>query len=351
MGDFISVILPCRNEEKTIGECIRKIRKVFSESKLQGEIIVSDSSTDNSASVAIRLGARVVRHNQEGYGYAYQEGFKHAKGEIIIIGDADNTYDFSEIPKLLSKAKNNDLVIGSRLKGSIKRGAMPWLHRRIGNPLLSLLLRLLFGSKVSDTQSGFRLIKREAWKKLNLQTKGMEFASEMIIRAAKQGLRVAEVPISYYPRRIGTSSKLSSLRDGWKHLRFMLLYSHELLFLFPGLLLLLIGIISLALLPASMLFALASTVLVVLGYQIVLLGVFAKTYASVHLKQKSALVDWINNYISLETGILSGIIMLIIGIILLLALKSFAPSLILLILGVQTLFAAFFLSIIGIEER
>lgn len=224
MEDYITVILPCRNEEKTVGECIKKIQKVFSENKIKEEIIVSDSSSDNSAAIAKKMGVKVVKHDKEGYGYAYQAGIKHAKGNIIIIGDADNTYDFSEIPKLLSKAQWNDIVIGSRIKGKIHKRAMPWLHRYIGNPLISFILRLLFGSKVSDTQSGFRLIKKEAWEKLNLQTTGMEFATEMIIRATKQGMKITEVPIKYYPRKIGSQSKLRTFKDGWKHLRFMFLY-------------------------------------------------------------------------------------------------------------------------------
>ena len=228
MGDFISVILPCRNEERTVGECIKKIRKVFSQKKIKGEIIVSDSSSDNSAAIARKMKVKVVKHDKEGYGYAYHEGFKVSKGDIIIIGDADGTYDFSEIPKLLAKAKNNDLVIGSRLKGRVHKGAMPWLHRYIGNPILSFILRLLFGSKVSDTQSGFRLVRRDAWKMLDLKTQGMEFASEMIIRATKRKMRIAEVPINYYPRKIGSQSKLRTFRDGWKHLRFMILHSGKL---------------------------------------------------------------------------------------------------------------------------
>jgi len=351
MNDFVSVILPCRNEEKTVGDCIRKVRKVFSEHGIHGEIIVSDSSTDNSASIAMKLGVKVIRHNKEGYGYAYQEGFKHSKGDIIIIGDADNTYDFSEIPKLLSKAKGNDIVIGSRLKGSIKKGAMPWLHRYVGNPLLSIMLRFLFGSKVSDTQSGFRLVKREAWKKLNLQTTGMEFASEMIIRATKQKMRIAEVPINYYPRKIGSKSKLRSLRDGWKHLRFMLLYSHSLLFMLPGIILLLTGIALLTMFLSSLFYSLLGVLLIVLGYQVIMLGVFAKTYAAVHLKQKSKLVDFINRHVSLEKGVLVGILTLLIGLALVFILHTFIISLALFIIGIQTLFGAFFMSIIGIEER
>ncbi len=353
MGDFVSVILPCRNEEKTIGTCIKKVQKVFSEHNIKGEIIVSDSSVDDSADIAKKLGANVVHHGKEGYGYAYQKGFKHTKGNIVVIGDADNTYDFSEIPKLLKKQRetNSDLVIGSRLKGKIKKGAMPWLHRYIGNPFLSLILCLLFGSRVSDTHSGFRLLKREAWEKLNLQTLGMEFASEMIIKALKQGMKITEVPITYYPRAKGSESKLSSFRDGWKHLRFMLLYSHAFLFLFPGIILFLAGLGILFLLPEFLPYSFISILLILLGYQVILLGVFAKLYAAVHLKQKSRLVDVINRYLSLEKGMLFGLVVFVVGIVLILTMKQFIPSLILFIIGIQTLFSVFFMSIIGIEER
>ena len=228
---------------------------------------------------------------------------------------------------------------------------MPWLRRYIGNPLISFILRLLFGSKVSDTQSGFRLIRRDAWKKLNLQTIGMEFASEMIIRATKQKMRITEVPINYYPRKIGSQSKLRSFRDGWKHLRFMFLYSHSLIFIIPGILFLLAGILTVILLPVTTLYSLISVLLIVLGYQIILLGIFAKMYAVVHLKQKSRLIDKINKFISLEQGIMLGVLIGLVGVMLLFILNAFLPSLTLFIIGIQTLFAAFFMSIIGIEER
>lgn len=350
MMGFVSVILPCRNEEKTIGDCIRKIRNVFDDEGISGEIIVSDSSTDGSARIAEELGVKVVRHGKEGYGYAFQEGFKHSKGDVLIIADADGTYDFSEMPRLISKAESSDLVIGSRLKGDIKKGSMSWHHRYIGNPVLSLLLRFLFKSRLSDTQSGFRLIKRDAWKRLNLQTTGMEFATEMIIRAAKKGLKVAEVPITYYPRRVGSRSKLRSFRDGWKHLRFMMLYSPSAIFLFPGLLLLAAGL-ALLFFFSSLLNPLLSAFLVILGYQAILLSMFAKTYASVHLGQRSRIVDLMNRYLGLEKGVFLGLVLLLAGGAFIVARGLLLPSLVLLVVGVQTFFSAFFLSIIGIEEK
>jgi glycosyltransferase involved in cell wall biosynthesis len=351
MGDFISVILPCRNEERTVGECIRKINKFFWESDLKGEIIVSDSSKDDSAEIARRMGVKVIKHDKEGYGYAYQAGIKHAQGNIIIIGDADNTYDFSEMPLLLEKANDNDLVIGSRVKGNIHKGAMKWLHRYIGNPLLSLLLRILFGSKVSDTQSGFRLIKRQAWDKLKLQTRGMEFASEMIIKAAKLKLKVAEVPINYYPRATGSESKLRSFSDGWKHLRFMTLFTSFIIFLLPALIMILGGIFLMIFYQANMLLNIVSLILIILGYQLILLGLFAKTYAATHLKQKSRLVDFLTKYLSLTKGIIIGIILALIGIGSVFLLKKSILLLTFLILSLETLSATFIMSIIGIEEK
>jgi glycosyltransferase involved in cell wall biosynthesis len=345
MNRFVSVILPCRNEEKTIGDCIARIKDVFSSEGINGEIIVSDSSTDNSAAIARELGAKVISHGREGYGYAYQAAFKEAAGDILIIGDSDGTYDFAELPKLLAMS-GYDMVIGSRMLGKIRKGAMPWHHRYIGNPVLSFLLRMLFNSKVKDTQSGFRLIKRSAWERLNLHTTGMEFASEMIIRATLMKMRIAEVPITYYPRKKESRSKLKCFRDGWKHLRFMLLYSPSVVFLIPGLLLLGAGI----LLIFSDSSPLLKTLFIIAGYQIIILGIFAKTYAAVHLKQRSSIVDWMNNYIGLDKGIFLGAGMIILGLVLLYILQSSSAALALFIIGIQTFFSAFFMSIIGIEE-
>jgi len=343
MSQFVSVILPCRNEEKSIGECIMRIQSCFDEYNIDGEIIVSDSSTDDSAKIADDLGVKVVRHGKEGYGYAYHAGFKHAKGDIIVIGDADGTYDFMELHKLLARIREYDIVVGSRIKGKILPGAMPWLHRYIGNPILSFLLRLLFGSKVTDTQSGFRAIKRSAWERLGLETAGMEFASEMLIRAAGMSMRVAEVPITYHARKNGSHSKLKSFRDGWKHLRFMLLFMNGWLFLIPGLVLALAG---------GALFLLGhpifGTGIVVLGYQVILTGFFAKNYAYVHLHQKSFIVDVMNRYFSLGKGLFVALLVLAAAV----ASSFFNDAwMLLLILGLQTAFFAMSMSIIGVQDR
>jgi glycosyltransferase involved in cell wall biosynthesis len=216
----VSVVLPCRNEEKTIGICIGKIKRVFEERGIDGEIIVSDSSSDRSGEIAEGLGAKVVRHNKNGYGNAYLEALGEAGGDFVIIGDADNTYDFLEIPKLLDKMESCDFVIGSRMRGDIKRGAMKSLHRYVGNPALNLMFNIFYGTDLSDTHSGFRGIRREALERLNLSCTGMEFALEMITEAKKNGLVISEVPITYYPR--GGVSKLNSFRDGWRHVRFII---------------------------------------------------------------------------------------------------------------------------------
>jgi len=215
----VSVVLPCRNEEQGIGICIEKIQRVFRQERINGEIIVSDCSTDSSAEIAERLGAKVVKNNGTGYGNAYMQGFRAAAGSLIVMGDSDDSYDFLEMPKLFRALEHSDFVIGSRMKGEIKPGAMRPLHRYIGNPLLNFLFNLFFRAGISDTHSGFRAIKSDAFRRLELSCRGMEFALEMIIEAKRKGLRISEVPITYSPRK--GESKLNSFRDGWKHLRFI----------------------------------------------------------------------------------------------------------------------------------
>ncbi|MBI1923313.1 glycosyltransferase [Candidatus Poribacteria bacterium] len=220
----VSVIMPCLNEEATIGVCIQKVWRAFKTHHINGEVIVADNgSTDASVAIAQSLGARAVHQPCRGYGAAYQAGIAAARGKSIIIGDSDDTYDFSEIDRFLQPlGKGYHFVIGSRFRGEIRPGAMPWLHRYIGNPLLTGMLNLLFKAGVSDAHCGMRAFTREAYEKMTLKTTGMEFASEMVVKAAKVGLRIAEVPITYYPRK--GESKLHPFRDAWRHLRFLLLF-------------------------------------------------------------------------------------------------------------------------------
>ncbi len=231
----LSVVLPALNEEATIGECIRKIQQVFAELEIDGEIIIADSSDDRTAAIARDLGATVVRPEKRGYGNAYLAGLARARGEYIVIGDADNTYDFLEIPKLLALLDAGaDMALGSRLRGEIRPGAMPALHRYVGNPFLTWLLNRVFSIRISDAHTGFRAFRREALERMNVKTGGMEFASEMIIEAAKANLRIDEVPITYSARV--APSKLQSFTDGWRHVRFMLLYRPIPFITVPGLL-------------------------------------------------------------------------------------------------------------------
>ena len=366
----ISVVLPCRNEEKTVGLCIDKIRQA-----LEGynyEIIVSDSSKDRSPIIAKEKGAIVVNHGKVGYGNAYLEGFKAVTGDIVVVGDADNTYDFLEVPKLLAQMEKYDFVLGRRTY--LHKGSMPALHRYIGNPGLSLVLRMLFGAKVMDTHSGLRVIKADKLRQLELRTTGMEFASEMIIKAVKHKLRIKEVPIHYYKR--AGASKLRSFRDGWKHLRFMMLYSPSSLFFVPGIILFLLGITGLIALSAGSITinnfelgvhtAVFSSLLTILGFQLIFLTLFAKIYLFTILKEKQPFIKKIVKHFTLEKGLLIGAIVFIIGIIIggAVVLKwlqtdfggFFQPGVVILastivIIGLQFIFNVFYLSILGIERK
>jgi glycosyltransferase involved in cell wall biosynthesis len=239
----ITFIFPSKNEEKTIAEVIQKAQKAAQQLGMTYEIIVSDNSTDTTPQIARSLGAKVVTPDRHGYGYAYTYALRHARGKYVVMADADGTYDLEEAPKLLEPLLKGeaDIVLGTRLKGRILPGAMPWLHRYIGNPLLTLILNRFYGTKVSDAHTGFRAATREALEKLNLASDGMEFASELLIKAAYAGLRVKEVPITYHPRREGTQSKLRSLRDGWRHLKLLLLLAPKFLYYAPGAAMLLAG--------------------------------------------------------------------------------------------------------------
>ncbi len=363
MVDY-SFILPCRNEEESIGYCIDQIKKVIKKNKLNAEIIVSDSSTDNSYKIAKTRKVKIVKHKDVGYGIAIKNGIRKSKGKYIIIGDCDGTYDFFETPKLISKIKEGyDLVIGSRLKGEIKKGAMPRHHQYIGNPFLSFLLNLFFKTKISDTHSGFRIIKKSVLKKLGLKTTGMEYASEMIIKAAKNNVKVGEVPISYLPRK--GKSKLKSFGDAWRHLRFMLMFSPTYLFFIPGFALFATGLILGILLSLGTIyadntdvgvyFALISSFLSILGFQLVSLGLYSRIY-SLHsgFEKQDKLIDKIAKVFPLERGIFLGaiiILLAILNVIFFRRLQNFLISLTIFILGIQTIFSVFFISMMLVEKK
>src|SRR5256886_12923418 len=245
----ISVVIPCLNEESAIGEVVGWAWEGIEDSGRTGEVlVVANGSTDRSVELATEAGARVVHESRRGYGSAYLRGLAEARGDYVFMGDADGTYDFRDLNPFLEQLDDGkDFVLGSRYRGRIHEGAMPWLHRRIGNPILTRILNLFFGLKVSDAYCGLRAIRRTTAKRLDLPATGMEFALEMNLKAAKRNVAIGEVPIDYYAR--AGDSKLHTWRDGWRSLRFMLVHSATFLFLIPGVLLLVLGL--LVLVPMS----------------------------------------------------------------------------------------------------
>ncbi len=298
----VSIVIPCLNEENSIGIVVEKAKRAIEMMGVSGEVIVADNgSTDRSVEIALSKGARVVHVAQKGYGNALRGGIEAARGRIIVIGDADDSYDFLEAPKLVEKIREGyDLVVGSRFKGRILPGAMPWTSK-IGNPIMTFTLNLLFKVNTSDSQSGMRAFTKEAYRKMQLQATGMEFASEMLIKAGKAKLRIAEVPITLHPDKRGRPPHLRPIRDGWRHLKLMLTYSPTVLFLIPGLTLMLIG---LALMGSQLLapmdkpiwlfgrlkmdfhWAILGSLLTLTGYQVITAHFMAKIYSVTHRFQE-----------------------------------------------------------------
>jgi hypothetical protein len=343
---------------------------------LDGEVIVADNgSDDGSAALAEGAGARVVHARVRGYGAAYLEGIGAARGRWIVMGDADGTYDFSQVPAFVAKLREgNDVVLGSRFQGEIRPGAMPWLHRYVGNPVLTGILGLFFGQRVSDAHCGMRALTREANQRLQLRTTGMEYASEMVAMAIRRGLKVEEIPIVYHPRE--GESKLRSFRDGWRHLRFMLLLSPTPLFLLPGFLAMLAGVAGLAaLLPGPIRaggmvfdfhFMFVASALAILGTQLVVLGLAAKalTRAELHLGDRS--LAFLDRWFTLERGLFAGFVLLVAGLGInaailaswlaagrreLFAVRPALVGLTLLVVGAQLVFGSFFIGIVRDDAR
>jgi glycosyltransferase involved in cell wall biosynthesis len=288
----VSIVMPCLNEEATVGICVGKAIDWLNRTGMTGEVIVIDNgSTDGSVDLATAAGARVVHERRRGYGQAYLRGFAEAHGDYIVMGDSDDTYDFSDLDALIEPLdRGADMVLGNRFAGGIAAGAMPWAHRYVGSPIINFVIRLFFGTRIRDSQSGLRAFRRGVTERLRLRSSGMELASEMIVSAAREGLTIAEVPAPYALRR--GESKLSTVRDGWRHLRFLLLAAPDFLFTFPGLLLVMLGIatsiVSIAL-PGGLQIAeltwrpvFAGTILLAVGVNAVLFGVIAKLYGCSH---------------------------------------------------------------------
>lgn len=373
----VSVILPCLNEEKTLGRCIAKARQALDAQGIRAEIIVVDNgSSDRSRDIAHEHGVRVVDQPVRGYGAAYLKGLAEAEAEVIAMGDADNTYDFAELPKLLTAlGDNTDLVLGSRFMGGMARGVMPAANRYIGNPMLTGMLNLFFGARVSDAHSGLRVFRRRLVEKMELRATGMEFASEMIVAALREGARIREVPIIYHPRE--GESKLKPMSDAWRHVRFMLLFSPDWLFLIPGLLLFCGGLVALLLTgwgkltiaghrfdTHAMIFF---TFFSLLGYQIVSIGAFAKTYAlNEGFIKEDRILQALWRVFDLEKGLVAGLTFFVLGTFgagyivyrwveagfgSLNLVKVGLVGLLFMVVGAQTVFSSFFLSLLGIQRR
>jgi glycosyltransferase involved in cell wall biosynthesis len=374
----ISVVIPCLNEAAGVGRCVEKALRALRQIRVPGEVLVVDNgSTDASAEIAARAGARIVHERRRGYGAAYLRGFREASGKYLVMGDGDDSYDFLDIARFIAPLEDDgfDMVIGTRLKGTILPGAMPWTHRWIGNPILSGMLRLFFHTRISDSHCGMRSFTREAYQKMHLRTQGMEFASEIIVNALRENLKIHEVPITYHPRE--GISKLSGLRDAWRHIRFMLVYSPSYLFQLPGLVLALLGAFAVAFLARGPreLFGhqwdyhvlLFGAVSLILGYNLVLFDIIAKTFSmGAGFARPRQWLQQLTEFFSLERGLLLGALLFLGGLAVevkiivdwtrggygpLMAVRGIIIGMIGMVLGAQTVFASFLVSLLLIKRR
>ncbi len=381
----VSIVLPCLNEARTLASCIGKAQAAIGQHGLRAEIIIADNgSTDGSDQIAIRCGTRLVRVHEKGYGAVLMAGIEAARGELVIIGDADDSYDFSAIHPFVERLREGwDLAVGCRLPsggGTIAPGAMPWKHRWLGNPVLSALGRLFFRSPVTDFHCGLRAFRRTAYQGLQLQTTGMEFASEMIVKATLHGLRITEIPITLHKDGRDRPPHLRSWRDGWRHLRFMLLYSPAWLFLIPGGMLLLLGTVVSAILVGGAVHIggigfdtstlLVASMTVILGYQVIVFGIISKVFAiSEGLRPPDPVMDRLYRVVNLEVGIVAGLVLVggglasLLGALLYWRSKGFGPldysvsqpiiipGVTAIVLGLQTVFSSFLLSVFGLARK
>lgn len=381
MNIELSIVMPCLNEAETLAVCINKAQSFFERENINGEVIIADNgSTDGSQKIATDLNARMVNVPQKGYGSALRGGIEAANGKYVIMGDADDSYDFSNLmPYVIKLREGYDLVMGNRFKGGIKKGAMPFLHKYLGNPVLSFIGRLFFKSKIGDFHCGLRGFSKEAYYKMELKTTGMEFASEMIVKSSLRDLKITEVNTILSPDGRSRPPHLNTWRDGWRHLRFLVLYSPNWLFLIPGLLLFIFGIIT----SSFLLFGTVSigsvnfgvhTLLftsgfILIGFQFILFYGLTKVFTVENeLLPKSNKYDKLFKLINLEKGLIVGAILVIIGIILSFSayfdwqainfgdientstLRSVIPAITLMLLGVQVILFSLFFSILGLKK-
>lgn len=378
----VSIVMPCLNEAATVGKCVAKAKSALEKLHLRGEIIVADNgSTDGSPQIAERMGARVVPVPVRGYGSALKGGIAAARGELIVMGDSDDSYDFGQIGVFVSKLREGfELVMGNRFKGGIAPGAMPPLHRYFGNPVMTGLVRLFFNSPLGDIQCGLRACRRDAILRLGLRTTGLEFASEMVIKATLFGLRICEVPTTLWPDGRGRPPHMRSWRDGWRNLRFMLVYSPRWLFLYPGAILMLVGgLTGIWLLPGPRTIGrvtfdvhtlLYSAMATLIGFQAVLFAVCTKVFGMTEglLPEDPQLMRWLRK-IHLETGLVVGGMLMVVGLAVSLGavgywgarhfgpldpfktLRLVIPGVVCLTLGFQIVLSSFFLSVLGMARR
>jgi glycosyltransferase involved in cell wall biosynthesis len=380
----LSIVMPCLNEADTLASCITTAQRALAQHDICGEVIIADNgSTDDSVAIASRMGATVVHVAAPGYGNALMGGIGASQGAYVLMGDADDSYDFSEAPKFLAELRNGyQLVMGCRLPaggGTIEPGAMPRLHRWIGNPAITLMARRWFHAPIHDAYCGLRGFTKELYQRLDLRSKGMEFATEMVIKSSLYGERTTEVPVTLRPDgRVSTRPHLKTFRDGWRTLRFFLMYCPAWLFLIPGGLLIALGLVGYAVaLPSATIGSvnfdvhtlLFASLAIILGQQSIVFALFTKVFAiSEGLLPPDPRLDRFFRYAKLELGILLGGLSMLAGVILLATqvrawagtdfgpldyshtMKWVIPGATLVVLGVQTIWASFFVSILSLRQ-
>jgi len=378
----ISVVMPCLNEAETLPVCIEKLQRTFRDHGVRGEVIVADNgSSDESVAIARRLGARVISVIAKGYGSALMGGIAAARGTYVVMGDADDSYDFTAVPAFLEQLRQGfDLVMGNRFQGGIEPNAMPPLHKYLGNPVLTLIGRLFFNAPCGDFHCGLRGFRKDAYERMGLRTTGMEFATEMIVKATLLNMRISEIPTTLSVDGRSRPPHLRTWRDGWRHLRFMLLYSPRWLFLYPGALLIVAGAITGVWLLAgpraignvtfdvdTLLYA---AMAILLGFQAVSFATFTKVFAiSEGLLPEDPRLTWFFRFITLEVGLVVGGALMAIGLVATLyavrvwgahdfgaldpaqMLRVVIPAALSITLGFQIILSSFFLSVLGLRRR